>query len=156
MLKFKEYINENAAYYSPKPIEVDTRRLMHIVDNLNAELEVLTAKPYQNAPVFLAQLRGCLEKNGMLLPAEATPHFLNLSAELIYKMGTTGLNLYIVYDTTDDGYVDGYAQVVDASDLRDLLGMDPADYMGHDKIKQRPSTWYAKRDDDSGDDSDYA
>jgi hypothetical protein len=155
MLKFKEYINENTAYYSPKPIEVDTRRLMNIVDAFNAELDALTAKPYQNAPIFLNQLRGCLEKNGMLLPAEATPHFLHLSAELIYKMGETGLHLYIVYDTTDDGYVDGYAQIVNQSDLKDLLGMDPSNYMGHDTIQQRPSTWYAKRDDDSGDDSDY-
>jgi hypothetical protein len=97
MLKFKEYLNENAAYYAPKPIEVDTRRLMQTVDSLNAELDVLTTKPYQNAPIFLNQLRGFLEKNGMMLPGEATPHFLNLSAELIYKMGATGLHLYIVY-----------------------------------------------------------
>lgn len=155
MLKFKEFLNENAAYYAPKPIEVDSRRLLQIADALNAELDVLTAKPYQNAPIFLNQLRGCLEKNGMLLPADATPHFLNLSAELIYAMSTTGYHLYIVYDTTDDGYVDGYAQIVNSKDLKDLLGMDPAEYMGHNEIKQRPSTWYAKRDDDSGDDSEY-
>lgn len=155
MLKFKEYINENAAFYAPNPIEVDSRRLMQIVDSLNAELEVLTTKPYQNAPIFLNQLRGCLEKSGMLLPANATPHFLNLSAELIYVMGTTGYHLYIVYDTSDDGYVDGYAQIVNSEDLKDLLGMDPSEYMGHNEIVQRPSTWYAKRDDDSGDDSEY-
>jgi hypothetical protein len=155
MLKFNQYINENAAYYAPKPIEVDTRRLMNIVDALNAELDVLTAKPYQNAPIFLNQLRGCLDKSGMMLPAEATPHFLNLSAELVYSMGDSGLHLYIVYDTSDDGYVDGYAQIVNSSDLKDLLGMDPADYLGHDEIKQRPSTWYAKRDDDSGNTDEY-
>ncbi len=155
MLKFKEYLNENAAYYAPKPIEVDTRRLMQIADSMNAELDVLTAKPYQNAPIFLNQLRGFMEKSGMVLPADATPHFLNLSAELIYAMGTTGYHLYIVYDTTDDGYVDGYAQIVNSEDLRDLLGMDPSEYMGHNQIVQRPSTWYAKRDDDSGDDSEY-
>jgi len=155
MLKFKEYINENAAFYAPKPIEVDTRRLTQICAALNAELDVLTAKPYQNAPIFLNQLRSCLEKNGMLLPAEATPHFLNLGAELIYKMGETEYNLYIVYDTTDDGYVDGYAQIVNQEDLQDLLGMDQAEYMGHNEIKQRPSTWYAPRNDDSGEDSEY-
>ena len=155
MLKFKEYINENAAFYSAKPIDVDSRRLMQIVNALNAELETLTSKPYQNAPIFLNQLRGSLERNGMMLPAEATPHFLNLSAELIYKMGTTGLHLYIVYDTTDDGYVDGYAQIVDQNELRDLLKMDPEEYMGHNEIKQRPSTWYAPRNDDSGEDSEY-
>jgi hypothetical protein len=27
--------------------------------------------------------------------------------------------------------------------------------MGHDEIKQRPSTWYAKRDDDSGNTDEY-
>jgi hypothetical protein len=155
MLKFNQYINENAAYYAPKPIEVDTRRLMNIVDALNAELDVLTAKPYQNAPIFLNQLRGCLDKSGMMLPAEATPHFLNLGAELVYSMGDSGLHLYIVYDTTDDGYVDGYAQIVNPEDLKDLLGMDPSDYLGHEEIKQRPSTWYAKRDDDSGNTNEY-
>ena len=155
MLKFKEYLNENDAYYASKPIEVDSRRLMQIVDSLNAELDALTLKPYQNAPIFLNQLRGCLEKSGMMLPAEATPHFLNLSAELVYKMGTTGLHLYIVYDTSDDGYVDGYAQIVNPSDLKDLLGMDPSEYLGHDEIVQRPSTWYAKRDDDSGNTDEY-
>lgn len=155
MLKFKEYLNENAAYYAPNPIEVDARRLTQICTALNAELDALTVKPYQNAPIFLTQLRGCLEKNGMILPAEATPHFLNLGAELIYKMGETEYHLYIVYDTTDDGYVDGYAQVVDQDDLADLLGMDPSDYLGHDTIQQRPSTWYAKRDDDSGNSDEY-
>jgi hypothetical protein len=70
-------------------------------------------------------------------------------------MGTTGLHLYIVYDTTDDGYVDGYAQIVDQNELRDLLKMDPEEYMGHNEIKQRPSTWYAPRNDDSGEDSEY-
>ena len=155
MLKFKEYLNENAAYYAPKPIEVDSRRLLQIADALNAELDALTAKPYQNAPIFLTQLRGCLEKNGMALPSEATPHFLNLGAELVYKLGATAYHLYIVYDTTEDGYVDGYAQVVNQGDLRDLLKMEPAEYMGHDEIEQRPSTWYAKRDDDSGNSDEY-
>lgn len=151
MLKFKEFLNEATS----NVIEVDARRLSQIKDAFNAELEVLTAKPYQNAPIFLNQLRGCLEKNGMLLPASATPHFLNLDAEIVYAMGSTGLHLYIVYNTNDDGYVDGYAQVVDASELSDLKGMNPEDYLDHDPIKQRPSTWYAPREDDSGDDSDY-
>lgn len=155
MLKFKEYLSENTAYYAPKPIEVDTSRLMNIADALNAELDALTSKPYQNAPIFLNQLRGCLEKSGMMLPAAATPHFLHLSAELVYKMGESGLHLYIVYDTTDDGYVDGYAQIVNQVDLKDLLGMDPEDYLGHEEIPQRPSTWYAKRDDDSGNTDEY-
>lgn len=152
MLKFKEFLNEATS----NVIEVDNRRLEHIKDNMNAELERLTAKPYQNAPIFLNQLRGCLEKNGMLLPASATPQFLNLDAEIVYQMGTSGLNLYIVYNTNEDGYVDGYAQVVDSDELEDLLGMNPSDYLDHDPIKQRPSTWYAPREDDSGDDSDYA
>lgn len=152
MLKFKEFINEATS----NVIEVDARRLEQIKDAMNAELETLTNKPYQNAPIFLNQLRGCLEKNGMLLPASATPQFLNLDAEIVYAMGSTGLHLYIVYNTNDDGYVDGYAQIVDAEDLKDLIGMDPSDYLDHNPIKQRPSTWYAPREDDSGDDSDYA
>jgi hypothetical protein len=153
MLKFNEFLKEE--HYDVNVIDIDSRMLEVNKDSINSELDKLTEKPYQNAPIFLAQLRGCLERHAMLLPQEATANFLNLGAELVYPLGETPFYLYIVFDTSDDGFVDGYAQIVNQEDLQDLLGMDQAEYMGHNEIKQRPSTWYAPRNDDSGEDSEY-
>jgi hypothetical protein len=63
--------------------------------------------------------------------------------------------LYIVFDTADDGFVDGYAQVVDEEELKDLATMDKDEMLNHDPVAMRPSTWYAKRDDDAGNTDEY-
>ena len=152
MLKFNEFLNEEFG----ELITVDSRYLEENMDTINADLDALTEKPYQNAPIFLAQLRGVTEKYGMPLPQSATNNFLDLGAELVYMLGETDYHLYVVYDTNEDGFVDGYAQVVSNDELQDLLNMDSEEVLGdREEITMRPSTWYAKRDDDSGDDSEY-
>lgn len=154
MLKFKQFINEQV----DDVIDTDDRRLMQNMETLNDELDALTDKPYQNAPVFLAQLRGVCERYGIQIPQSATTEFLNLGAELVYALGATGYHLYVVYDThEEDGFVDGYAQVVSNDELEDLMGMDLEDLVNSDRnpITMRASTWYAKRDDDSGNDGEY-
>ena len=165
MLKFSEFLKEAA----DPVIEVDdARRLLNNKDDINTNLDALTAKPYQNAPIFLTQLRGVLERYGINLPQSVTPNFLNLSAELVFALSSasssmpagedaptlTDQSLYIVFDTNDDGYVDGYAQIVDKDELKDLLGMDPTEYLDHNPI---PKQWIppARRDDDSGNTSEY-
>lgn len=154
MKGFKDFLNEEA---ETDVIEIDSKHLQSNKDAINAELDTLTEKPYQNAPIFLNQLRGCLERYGMLLPASATPNFMNLAAELVYALGDSGLNLYVVYDTGEDAFVDGYAQIVTSDELNDLVQMDSNELLGdRDPITMRPSTWYAKRDDDSGNTSEYA
>ena len=92
-----------------------------------------------------------------MIPQEATKNFLNLGAELAYKLGELDQYLYIVFDTNDDGFVDGYAQIVSSDELDDLFDMDTSEIldMDRDPIKMRPSTWYAKRDDDSGNSDEY-
>ena len=154
MLKFKEYLNEEA---SLETVDVDTRYLSNNLEQMNADLEVLTAKPYQNAPIFLSQLRGFFERYGMLLPASATQQFLDLNAELVYQLGDSGLHLYIVYDTNDDGYVDGYAQAVTADELDDLVGSNGSSVLNKDRnlIAVQHSDWYRKRDDDAGNSDEY-
>ena len=112
MLNFHDFINEQ-----DEVLDVDARHVEQNMDALNAELDKLTEKPYQNAPIFLAQLRGTLERFGMLLPSSATPYFMELSAEIAYTLGDSGQHLYIVYDTHEDGFVDGYAQLVSSSEL---------------------------------------
>ncbi len=151
MLKFSEFLKEE----NEDVLEVDARYLENNREALNNDLDVLTKKPYQNAPIFLNQLRGTLERYGMVLPQEATPNFLNLSAELVYSLGETSYFLYIVFDTADDGFVDGYAQFVDEEELKDLATMDKDEMLNHDPVAMRPSTWYAKRDDDAGNTNEY-
>lgn len=153
MLKFKDFLNEQA---EADVIEVDSKHLSSNKDAINADFDVLTEKPYQNAPIFLNQLRGTMERYGMLLPAEATPHFLNLSAELVYALGDSDLYLYVVYDTGEDGYVDGYAQVVTSDELGDLTALDTDELLGdRDPMGPRSSISYARKDDDSGNSSEY-
>lgn len=154
MLKFKEFLNEEV---DSESIPIDARYLENNLAKLNDDLDTLTAKPYQNAPILLAQMRGCLERYGMILPATATDQFLNLGAELAYSLGESGLYLYIVYDTNDDGYVDGYAQVVNSDELSDLLDLQGAGVLNKDRpmIAVRHSDWYRKRDDDAGNTSEY-
>ena len=150
MLKFSEFLKEE----NEDVIDTDVRHLEENLDALNAELDTLTTKPYQNAPLMLAQLRGVLEHYGINLPQQATPNFLNLSAELVYTLGDSGKFLYIVYDTNDDAYVDGYAQVVDGEELSMLASSDVLN-TDRNLIAVRHSDWYRKRDDDAGDDSEY-
>lgn len=153
MIKFSQFLNEA----TDAVVDVDSKWLSNNVDALNADLDALTEKPYQNAPIMLAQLRGTLERYGMLLPQSATPQFMNLSAEVAYALGDSGYNLYAVYDTNEDGFVDGYAQVVTDDELSDLMNMDSNEVLNTDRdmIKIRPSTWYAPREDDGGDTSEY-
>ena len=155
MLSFKQYLNEAT---QPENIQVDKNRVEGNLDEINSTLDVLTAKPYQNAPIFLAQLRGCFERYGILLPASLTDHFLELGAELAYSLGETSHYLYIVYDTNDDSFVDGYAQVVTKEELDDLMGLKGEGVLNKDRnlIGVSHSDWYRKRDDDSGNSAEYA
>lgn len=150
MLKFNEFLKEE----HEEVIDIDSRYLEQNRDALNSELDVLTLKPYQNAPIFLSQLRGVFNRYGMNLPQRATVNFLDLSAELVYGLGETPYFLYIVYDTNEDGYVDGYAQVVDSDELTTLAS---SEVLNTDRkmIPVRHSDWYRKRDDDAGNSDEY-
>jgi hypothetical protein len=84
-----------------------------------------------------------------MLPDSANMHFLSMSAELVYMLGESNLHLYIVFDTNEDGFVDGYAQIVTDDELEDLVKMDTEDLLNSDRdpVAIRPSTWYAKYED---------
>ena len=153
MKKFNQFITEETS----AAVEVDSTWLDNNTETLNSELDTLTDKPYQNAPIMLAQLRGVLERYGMILPQSATLEFLNLSAELVYSLGESNKNLYIVYDTNEDGFVDGYAQIVTDDELEDLMSMEMEELFVSDRdpIQMRPSTWYAGREDDGGNTDEY-
>ena len=150
MLKFNEFLKEE----NEDVIETDARHLEENLDALNTELDTLTAKPYQNAPLMLTQLRGVLERYGINLPQQATVNFMNLSAELVYTLGETDKFLYIIYDTNEDAYVDGYAQVVDGEELSMLASSEVLN-TDRNLIAVRHSDWYRKRDDDAGNSDEY-
>ena len=80
MKKFKSFIKEDAAGQIQN---IDDRNLVNNLETINNYLDQLTVKPYQNAPIFLTQLRGALERYGIQLPQEATPQFMDLGAELV-------------------------------------------------------------------------
>lgn len=150
MIKFNEFLKEE----NEDVIETDARHLIQNQDALNTELDALTAKPYQNAPLMLTQLRGVLERYGINLPQQATVNFMNLAAELVYTLDDSGCYLYLIYDTNDDGYVDGYAQVVDGEEL-EMLASSEVLNTDRSPIAVRHSDWYRKRDDDAGNTSEY-
>lgn len=154
MLKFREFLQEEP---EEEVLSVDTQYVNDNTPAINAELDVLTNNPYQNAPIFLAQLRGVLERYSMILPSTATKNFLNLDAEMVYTLGETGNYMYIVYNTNEDGMVDGYAQIVSEEELEDLLDMDTSDVVNSDRemVSARHSDWYRKHDDDAGDTGEY-
>ena len=152
MQTFNDFLNEA----HDEIIQVDSRYLEQNIDKINADLDALTEKPYQNAPIFLNQLRGVTQQYGFPLPQSATNNFLDLGAELVYMLGESNYHLYVVYDTNEDGFVDGYAQVVSNDELDDLLNMDSEEVLGdREEMPVRHSDWYRKRDDDSGNTDEY-
>ena len=120
MQKFKDFINEEYGM-NQDYIEIDSRFLENNKDAINADFDRLTANRYQNSIVFYNQVRGTLERYGMIMPPSATKHFLKFETELSFKLGDSGLFLYVVFNTIKNAYVEGYAQVVDVSELANLM-----------------------------------
>jgi hypothetical protein len=149
MKNFKDFLNEE----HDKIDNVDARFLEQNLEKLNQELDALTERPYRNAPIMLAQLRGVLERYAIQLPQSAQTEFLNLDAEMVYEL-TADYHLYVIYNTNSDGYVDGYAQVVNSEDLEDLIDSDLSDWAEEHPPMRR---WIppARKDDDSGNSNEY-
>jgi hypothetical protein len=151
MLKFSEYFAEENG-----TLEIEKEQLEGQLDYLNADLDSVTQKPFQNSAVFINTIRGTLERYSLLIPSmgHAT---LSPDGEVVFKLGESGKFLYIVYDVNDFGFTEGYAQVVTNDELKDLSKLDSEDWMSN-KVPYVPKkTPYAGRGDadDSGDNSDY-
>jgi hypothetical protein len=123
MQTFKTFINEQAQM-DPLFIEVDKSMIENNKDAMNADFDRLTAAPYQNSIVFYNQLRGTLERYGIVVPPGATRHFLNFDSELSFQLGDSGLYLYVVFNTHKNAKVEGYVQVVDEAELNNLMNSD--------------------------------
>lgn len=169
MQNFKEFINEGL---NPNFIEVDSRMVENNKDSINADFDRLTAQPYTNTMVLYNQIRGTLERYGMIVPPGAVKHFMNTDGELAFKLGETDLNLYVVFNTHKNSYVDGYVQVVDDAELSHLMSADEEDE-DEDEVEEEAEEvegedeeddmeemdtmekYRKRRDDDSGDTSEY-
>lgn len=167
MQSFKNFISEERQIDTLR-IETDSTVLKNNKDAMNADFDRLTAMPFQNPIIFYNQLRGTLERYGMIVPPGATKHFLNFDAELSMPLGESGLFLYVVFNTHKNTKVEGYAQIVDAEELQNLMNSDDAreeeneededkeEEMEDDEDEMSDNEKYRKRkDDDSGDDSEY-
>lgn len=166
MQKFKDFINEEYQT-NPLHIEVDSATLQNNKDSMNADFDRLTAAPYQNSIVFYNQLRGTLERYGMIIPPGATRHFLNFDGELSFKLGDSGLYLYVVFNTHKNTKVEGYVQIVDEMELNHLMNSDDEDpreeeeedyeenEIEDEEDEMGDNENYRKTDDDAGNTGEY-
>lgn len=152
MLKFSEYFAEQDG-----TLEIEKEQLEGQLDYLNADLDKITEKPFQNPVVFLNAVRGTVERYSLLIPSMGHA-LLSSDAEIVFKLGDSGKFLYIVYDVNDYGFIEGYAQVVTNDELKDLTKLDSEDWMSNKPPYVPKKTPYAGRGDadDSGDNADYA
>jgi len=153
IISFKDYLSEQEKLN----IDTDSSILESHVDKLNEDLDAITLNPFSNSSVFMNAIRGTAERYGIILPASVEMPMLSEEAETVYTLGTSGLYLYICHNPGDDNLVEGYAQIVDEEELDDLMSMDEDDEESEAETEeQKPWTPPARRDDDSGNDSEYA
>lgn len=156
MLKFKEFISEGAGVYVDVKPDLATLQL----DPANDDLEKVTLRPFQNSSVFINAVRGTLERYGINLPAHSSMQQLSLEGEITYELGQSGLFIYMVWNQDPEGRLEGYAQIVNAEDLADLQALkgEPEEVDNTDPDPTPISMRYpkARRDDDSGNDAEYA
>lgn len=126
MQTFKEFLNEQeTTLITDAP---DKNLLEENLDVLNNDLDAVTDKPFVNNLVFVNAVRGTLERYGIKLPAGYESFAMSIEAESVYSMDNdSGYYLYMVFNLNPDGYVEGYAQIVDEDDLQDLLSIDSED-----------------------------
>jgi hypothetical protein len=151
MLKFKDFFVEQ-----DETLDIETPHLEAIMNNINADLDALGDRVFQNSVVFINTVRGTVERYGILIPPSYGTAAMSMSAELVYKLGESGKFLYVVHDTNEDGFVEGYAQVVNNEELKELSSLDSEDWMKdteESEIQQKVP--YRHRDDDSGNDDEY-
>ena len=149
MLKFKEYFVEQE-----ETLDIETPHLDSIADSANAELDALGDRVFQNSAVFINTVRAIAERYGMKIPPSYGVAAMSMSAETVYRLGESGKFLYIVHDTNDEGFVEGYAQVVSEDELSSLTSLDSEDWMKNEPVMPAKVP-YRHREDDSGNDDEY-
>ncbi len=142
-------------------------QFLKVVDKVNEDLDRVTVNPFVNSSLFMNTIRGTLEKYGILLPHNDCMPQIELEGEKLYGLGY-GYSLYIVHNLDPDGNIEGYATIADEDELDELLGMEDEDEECEncgstdcdcdeysDDSVQRRWTPPARKDDDSGNSSEY-
>jgi len=156
MLRFKEFINEETEVQ----LDIDPKLALSNLDKANDDLDKVTDTTYRNSATFVNAVRGTLERFGILLPAESSMAQLSMEGEWVYALGESGMYVYMVHNLNNEGAVEGYATIVNESDLNDLLALKGESDESIPEPDSNPGKlpWYpkARRDDDSGNDNEYA
>lgn len=165
MLNFKEFITESVEC-TDRGTEIaapDQKLLMNNLAKINQDLDAVTEHPFVNSALYVNAVRGTLERYGIILPAASNMQQLSVEGETIYTLGDSGWYIYMVHNLNKEGYAEGYAQIVDEDELDDLAADEAA--APEDVVQPAPSgsapprkPWIppARRDDDSGNDNEYA
>jgi len=160
MLGFKEYLNERTHV----EIDVAPDAWLPQLDKLNQDLEQVTLKSFVNSALFVNAVRGTLERYGILLPPFSNMQQLSMESEVVYALGESNHFVYMVHNLDPDGYVEGYAQVIEQADLDALGTMDrlgdeeELEAHHHDPLDDvnRMRRQVRHSNDDSGNDAEYA
>lgn len=158
MLTFKQFLNEEEQLSIDG---VDAKLLQNNMQNINDALDSVTDGQFVNSALFTNAVRGTLERFGILLPKGYEYPMLSSAAESKYDLSGTGLYLYVTHNMNDDGYVEGYAQIVNSDELDDLGSLSDMDNDNFTTVKQPMATTseYLRRarrtDDDSGNNDEY-
>lgn len=156
LLKFKEFLNEQEEL----AIDLVSDLPLNNLDGLNADLDSVTENPFMNSAIFMNVVRGTLERYGIIVPQGYEIPTLSAEAETVYSLGDSGHYLYICHNRNEDSLIEGYAQIVTEDELNDLVDMDKfaseEDELESDYSSNKSWTPPARRDDDSGNNSEYA
>lgn len=158
MLRFKDYITEE--HTAEVHLDnVEPSLVLSHIDKANEDLDKVTEEPFVNSALFVNAARGTLERYGIVLPAHSHMQQLALEAEYVYAIGDSGHFVYMVHNLNPEGFVEGYAQIVDADELQDLKSMnddwDENEFVP-DATENPRRLPPAARDDDSGNTDEYA
>jgi hypothetical protein len=156
MLNFRQFLEENHVV-----IDVDPTYTISNMEKANQDLDAVTEKSFVNSAIFINAVRGTLERYGVILPAHSNMQQLSLEGEWVYELGESAHYVYIVHNLDDEGYVEGYAQIVNTEELEDLMELQgDDDETAVDPQDSGPTEWMkypkARRDDDSGNTDEYA
>lgn len=119
MLGFKEYLEEKTNVTID--IQADSGWLKRLQE-INADLAKVTAKPFLNSPLFVNACRGTLERYGILLPSYQAVQQVSMEADVVYALGDSGYFIHMVHNLDCHGNVDGHCKILSQAELDTLAG----------------------------------
>ena len=159
MLGFKQYLEEK--HNVTIDIKADSGWLKR-VEEINADLAKVTARPFLNSPLFVNACRGTLERYGILLPSYQAVQQVSMELDVVYALGESGYYVHMVHNLDCNGNVDGHCKILTQAELDDIAGEELipdedegcCDDPASDAI-QRMRRQVRRTNDDSGNNDEY-